>query len=681
MALSDARRDYELVLKILANMVYSKPVALVSISQKTGIKLAELIDFCSMLEKEKIIRRSVDNGNTFYILIINEYQQKVDSLMAPQNYEEKQPIRSTQAQSSMNSRDAILRRRSLRAAKLSEEAAAEPQPEPAPKAPEPISAMDLFAISRSTMTNKRILRNSRTTSIQPKVTPEQTNESGLQSSVSSPGLPAGSGSFRKLGSLSSSSYKAVVMNKQSGRHSQVSRSSFAAMPPAGMDAVDFERSDTNFKQKEYIEPPSLGPIIPFRANVQASNELREPEVRNKLGLSPDEPFVALLTPRPCHDFWTACSAMANVGGGTIIIGMKKYGSGDEASYFVKAVNKPEEAIKILIRSFYDRSVISDCPKDPNFIEIIDFGHKKLLAVHIDPKQLSPAPLYTSKDSFCARDTAGCYTYKNGEVVHCTEDEVKELWQGRRLGNDKPDWNQDSQQVPIQMERKIKLNVPAGFDDDVRPLSRKDCTYGQPLTHTIPTGKHRVYPGKLPPEREPLAQTEQYAAAPKPVEAPSFAEPLAPAMQNRTQPQTASDNTYNPMLQRLLSAEDITIVSPQNNSDKTAPAPKSPAKTPQTPLKSSHDSTTNTPPMDMPPLLADADMNLINSIVAPVIEHPRLQVFRMCEVATELLKIVRLKPTELAELFQRKLVPIRDKVIPKLQENPNLHVVNGYYFIQ
>ena len=40
MASSDPRRDYEQMLKILASMEYSRPVALSSISQKTGIKLA-----------------------------------------------------------------------------------------------------------------------------------------------------------------------------------------------------------------------------------------------------------------------------------------------------------------------------------------------------------------------------------------------------------------------------------------------------------------------------------------------------------------------------------------------------------------------------------------------------------------------------------------------------------------
>lgn len=675
MALADAHNDYEQTFKVLSNMVYSKPIALAALSQKTGIKLAELIRVCGRLEKEKIIRRSLENGNTYYILILEDYRDRIDELMGAEEEmddTQRKELLARQNASNQNSRDAILKRRSMRASKGDEPEKVEPSVQII-KGPERISAMDLVAINRSTMANQRILRNKRQSESLPSVTPGQLLDS---SSGINPSL---SGGFRKTG-MSSSSYKAIYVNKPV-RGPQSSRSSFTSMPSGTYDSLCFDRSDTNFKQKEDIEPPSLGPIVPCKLAGSAASELKEDEVRRRLGFTDEDRVITILTPKPCHELWAACSALANAGGGTIILGMKRYGSGENANYFVKAIAKPEESIKTLVRAFNDRTYISDCPRDPEFIKIVQFGHKKLLSITIDPAQLSPAPLYTSHDSFCARDTAGCYMFKDGEIVHCAEDEVKQLWESKRLGACKPDWEQQDELIPVTMERKVKLNIPAGFDENVRPLSTNKCTYGQPLEYQFKYGKHRPYPGKLPPEREPVDLMEKVLAAQRAIQVNKQSsekqiEPCRnvemPTKENaKAAAVTPKEAVPASVLQGLLFAEDITVVAKETTKpecNKCAVVEEMDA-----PAAGSN--------LDMPPLLKDYDRAKLEEIAAPAVEHSRLPTIRLCEIAAELLQAVRLKPTELADLLNRKLVPVRDKVLPKIKESYDVQIVDGYYFIR
>jgi hypothetical protein len=84
---------------------------------------------------------------------------------------------------------------------------------------------------------------------------------------------------------------------------------------------------------------------------------------------------------------------------------------------------------------------------------------------------------------------------------------------------------------------------------------------------------------------------------------------------------------------------------------------------------------------IPPKLAQADRAKLDAIAAPAIQHPRLPTARLCEIAITLCQHACLKPAELAELLNRKLVPIRDRVMPKIKEHPNVHCVdNIYYYI-
>lgn len=662
-------REYDMMLKILSMMVYGKPVALVALSQKTGIKLADIIRYMKRLEAEKIIRRSMDNGNTFYILDTEDYEDRLDALYPPAN---DTPVMS------ISSREAILKRRSLRNAQSADSAAANPDADkssisPAQPEPKRISAVDLMAIRRSSASNKRVYDSNRIGAPNP--------------------MLSNSAEFRKIDSdasrlgatTSSSGHKAVFINRPTPRNAPPSRSMFTPMPPSGMDALGLERSDGELRLRDDYEKITRQPLIPFHAATQTSNEVTDEEVRQKLNISPDARLYTILSPRPTHELWAACSALANSGGGTLVLGLKKYVQNQEVTYYIKPIARPEDAMKTILRNFNDRSVISDCPKDPSFIKVVNFGKKTVIAMQIDPAQLANAPLFTTRDSFNMHTTKGCYLYRNGEVVHCTEDEIKLLWQAKRLGNELPDWDQTSEQAPVQMEHKIKLSLPPILDDSIRPLSRKENTYGQPIPqnyHRRRTfGPNEQLTGYMPqPPAENMMSlaceniSPSHEIIPNEIDQNEFIRKLD---ENKKEFQALiSDGGYTRNLrnaaddskesdassrQYLLFAEDIC-------SPKTQPSQPEPPKPEQ-----------NTE--DIPPCLEDADRELLDSIASPAVEHPRLPAIRLCEIAISLCKTARLKPIEIAELLHKKLVPVRDKIMPAIKEHPDVHCIDGAYYIK
>lgn len=107
-------------------------------------------------------------------------------------------------------------------------------------------------------------------------------------------------------------------------------------------------------------------------------------------------------------------------------------------------------------------------------------NKNVVVINIVPSQFAPAPLYTTRDSFGMKTNQGCYLYIEGKIVHCTQDDVKALWQQKRLGDDIADWSQTSPRASVEMQRKVSVHLPQIIDDAVRPLSRKTSNYGHPI---------------------------------------------------------------------------------------------------------------------------------------------------------------------------------------------------------
>lgn len=613
--------DYDCVLSILSQMELSKSVALVTICQNTGIKLADVIRFCKLLESRNIISQRKESGNTFITLLTNDYDEAINAVF-PHKAETPVPIKKQ-----IDSRQAILeRRKSMRSAEFNAVNPSRQSPDDAREnlgerriyPQNPLSAVDLLSIKRN-------------------------SSSSFPAASSKSAIPA-------VASRSSLTNKAVyVSNRDDRSAASTNRSSFTGLPAAQI-ADAFERSDANFKQVRPEEHYGATiPLIPTTAMPPQNNEIQEQEVFDKLKINSSTPFLAVLTPRPTHEVWEACSALANIGGGVLALGMRKYIQNNSVTYFIKSVNDPDDAIKRIMSHFGNRDIISDSPKDASFIETVDFGRKTVLVLRISPELFSSMPLYLSRDSYGRRTDQGCYLYRNGIVQQCSIEETQKLWEHFRLGQEIPDWNQTGEIYEVTMEQKTKVSLPPMLDESVRPLSSKSSSYGQPIQRPDLRFSRRYKPGPAtePPIEEDTAQ-EQSPLAPDSIKQPKQIIVTQPAHQ-------------------------LTLFDAQE------PAP---AERKKTERKSTERKAAEHKPVSViiPPTLDKADKKLIEQIAEPAVSHTRLPSTRLCEIAADLLKQVRLTPQELADVLQRKLPVIRTKILPALRENYKFTLIDNTYFI-
>lgn len=710
MAAHNAMNDYESTLKILSILDRSKPIALVTISQSAGIKYADIIRLCTPLIHADVIKRVLDSGNIYYTLLTDEYEAKVAEICNVAPPEDDDEIIDKRPR---DSREAIMIRRAMRASGVQEKVSragnvSAENESIKKKSPERLSAYDLYAMKRSSPSFARPSDLSRSSQQLPSV----------QSSAANPAQSRDAN--RRLSS--STTHKAVYINKP-GQRRPDSRSSFNIIPPAFADSEAIERSDGVFKQTNPTAGRAQVPIIPDHALSSANNDIPEDELRDALQIRPDAPLITILSPRPCHEVWAACSALANTSGGYLVLGLRRYEKSGIVSYYPKSVQNPEDAIKNIYKSFNDRNIISDCPKDPSFITASQIRNKNIIVMHIDPAQFAPAPLYTTRDSFGMKTNQGCYLLIEGKIVHCTQDDVKNLWQQKRLGNDIPDWTQTSEQADIEMRRKISIHLPPVIDDAVRPLSRKTINCGKPVGR--PKLQKHV-PVKRAPEDmyegERLLAAGRYAAPTTETHA-QFGDhqdygdivkrkSVAAARTNSDrmlQPslfENLSDSNafHKSTVQNILFAEDFNIPSPDHfsvecNLDKkfnprakkdkteteTQPAKK---RSPRSKLQASAELQYSDAQMPKKscancslPLYEFADRDLLSSIAQPVVDHPRLPMTRVCEIAKQLCARAQFTMQELGAVLNKKPAVIKDKVVAKLREDPNFAEENGVFYIR
>ena len=678
-----AMSDMDITLKILSTLIMSKPVSLVTVSQETGIKLADIIRYCTPLVSEKILKRVMDKGNIFYILLTEEYESTLRALYQP----DEAPSSDDPISENMTSRKAIMMRRSLRSSAGFEKVSRESQ-ESTPASsttPERVSALDLLAIKRSSTSLSYVPDASRSSSRRA----SQTSSTQLQSVHRDYDRSTTSSS-----GLSSTSHKAVFINSPAPRRND-SRPAFSApMPPS--DAPQMERSDGMFAQRNPSFRRHQEPIIPEFALTTTNNDVPDEEVREALQIPSNIPLIAILSPRPSYEIWASCSALANSGGGYIVLGMRKYVKDGNVTYFIKSVTTPEEAIKNIFRNFNDRNLISDCPKDPSFITTKTLHKKNLIVMHIDPALFGPAPVYTTRDSFGMKTMQGCFMYLDGEIVHCSQDEVKNLWTQKRLEKETPDWNQDAPQLDVEMSKKIHLHLPSPADDDIRPLSRKAPSQPTPASPTLRHSR-RTLKSTEPP------QIDQIRTPYAPITAQAYQQffnkitvPAQPFDSSASTQPLREMHCDEDTIPNLLLAEDIRIPSkkhltpvPMSSQNRPMPAkqhdmlqeshtesdvaqaavtyPADTSPDPALPPKSASPSPSRV--AAIPPLYKDADHDLLHKIALPVLEHPRLPMARVCEISVKLCQNARFTVKDLAEILGKKTTPIRNKVMPVLRQDP------------
>lgn len=698
--------SYEMASKILASMTVSKPMSLSELSAKTNFSFGLILQCCTILVPEGILYRAQDGGKIFYILLKKDYQETLKNLFP--STEATKPLSNAgkvvfskdgdpqRETSSLDSKPAMSKAvkpgtvETKTSASKSNHKKTEKQVQLKPARDSsllslPRSEATARVRTRSSVEERQSSQNvkerrTRRSDSSPRVDSiSKTSELQSVSSQFSASLPNRnfpiSGSFKRVTSLSSSSHKAIFINNPTrpGSGATPSRSMYNAAPPIGFDPNALRRSDTNLPPKASIEArPKTPPLLAFRPNVQSQNELTEEALREKLGISNEALLVTLVVNRGCHELWTTFSAVANAGGGYIMLGIRKHGG----SYFIKSITRAVELVKSLLEDFANRELISDCPDDTSYIRTVEFGRKHSVVIEVEREKLSNRPVYTAMDSFGTQTNNGCYIYRDGEVMRCTEEETKELWESY-LGTHRPDWDQESELPNLELKRKVKPVLPPIIDDAVRPLSRKVSTYGQAIVQPHRKGKKRHW------DKPVLAAlaSQDAASSPKPA-SPRVPSPISAGPQSgrfsaqNSLFQSSEPTAMHELVEEILLAEDIRVVKKAPSDARGSMNERRPSTIAQKANTEAKVITETAASKEKPSQTNHRDELLV--IAEPATKHARMPLIRLAEIVEGLTRHTALDLNEISDLIGRRPAYIKDRVIAKLQENDDFIVIDGKY---
>ncbi|MFA5625176.1 MAG: hypothetical protein WC966_09015 [Bradymonadales bacterium] len=220
-------------------------------------------------------------------------------------------------------------------------------------------------------------------------------------------------------------------------------------------------------RRPIIKAPKLTPlpISSFRGDHSGRNEIDASELRKALKIDAEEALITMLsTSKLTHLFWTAFSAIANSGGGTIVLGIRPP---HNEKFFIKGVRQYRELVEQLRTKPPERETISDFVVHTKDIYTARVCRKNVVVIKIIREELLPQPVYVGLDSFCKKPRKGCFILKDNAVSKCSEEECKALW-SHYLGNEEADWQQSEtpRATPTIKHRSISSDDQTHADANV-----------------------------------------------------------------------------------------------------------------------------------------------------------------------------------------------------------------------
>ena len=703
--------NYDMAMRIMDGLVVSRPVSIQALSEHTGYTHAVIMQSMLPLVSAGVVMTSRDRDNIYYILLTSEYASHVadvyrrnvsgDSRYAVGGSSETSARRSGFVRSLTGGGHVV------RSPTGEEVAVATAGVRRRVVQPEADAVQDSATSSEnvrrlSADTNKRVGRSQELSYFDRKYSQQLT-----ANAIPSRQIPL-SGSFKRVVTTgtSSSSHKAVYINNNTSTRTQSassSRSMYAVTPPQSFNPNALRRTDTNLPVKASIEKrPQTPPLLSFRPNAQSGNEFSEAALRKKLGLGEAIPLVTLAADKPCFDVWAAFSAVANVGGGVILMGVRRHG----ISYFVKSMTRAAEVQKALLRGFADTNNISDAPKTENFVRVEEMGRKKFILIEVDVSLLEKRPVFTSTDSFGTRINDGCYTLKENCVVRCTTGETKALWE-KCLEGDTPDWAQEGDILPVEMKSRAKLSASPEEADGSRLSNQKrsEKVAARPMARPKPP---RRWEYESPAKRKDAAPRGRgaYGAEAKKggradeasvrFSAPAIANTQPPLFSYARDAQTIDGSAKSALSERLARRSKMAIDEARHqNATMIKGTPSSqevneaivhqllladdirPVRKINKPLQTHAIAEVFNP--GVPPVYDASMREEFDALSEGAIRYARLPAGRLCEIASRLCRRAQLTQEELAEILCRTMQVIKKTIIPKLSEDPKFRCVNKRYF--
>ncbi|MDX9722924.1 MAG: winged helix-turn-helix domain-containing protein [Myxococcota bacterium] len=178
-----------------------------------------------------------------------------------------------------------------------------------------------------------------------------------------------------------------------------------------------------------FEPPvTISPMMLRRErnrSVVGRFDRDDHQLAKDLGLaSVDRVFSLLATHGIPREFWAACSALFNHGGGVLLLGARKRFGG---STFIKGIRTPGLLLSALLAELGQREAISRPPFGERNLRVIKLADRSLLRIDIAARGKGEAPCYVGLDSFSRRPMEGIFRIEDGELLKCNLNEVKQHW--------------------------------------------------------------------------------------------------------------------------------------------------------------------------------------------------------------------------------------------------------------
>ncbi len=450
--------DYEIAKLLLSQLEYGKPTPLKALVNATGMTYNLLMPALRPLIQSGLISRSSDERGVIYTLRHLEYESDLEKIygMSGASCEVERAPHPTATSNDTESASDVRKSAVWRSA-VHRRVSMTNVSSPLPMVPESNA-------SSNAVDSDTALTAARRSSTELPFFDRKISQQMTAKAIPSRDIPV-SGSFKRIPSSTTLSgiNKSVYVNTVSNTSKPSvapSRSMFTGMPPQSFNQ-DMHRTDTNFKLTPVSElPERTAPILAHHSTAATREEYSEDMIRTicqdndvSNALNPMLPLIAISDDTTSHQLWSSFSALANSGGGFILLGVRKHG----ISYRFNKIPSLEDKLKIIAKEFGDRSIISDSPKGGDFIRVCSEGKskKQFITIIVNPDMIERLPVYTKLDSFGDKRD-GCYCLKNGEVTHCSEDETKALWKRFYLLEYNADWDQSGEMLATEMSRKLSL---------------------------------------------------------------------------------------------------------------------------------------------------------------------------------------------------------------------------------
>ena len=175
-------------------------------------------------------------------------------------------------------------------------------------------------------------------------------------------------------------------------------------------------------KKEKLTPL---PISSFRNSTLRRFEITHDELCENLHLSKDEVLLPLLlTDGINFHFWICLSAIANYGGGYIILGVRKRSD----AYLIKGLRKSSTLKEDILDKIRDKKLISENILKEEDMKWTKVFKRNVLCIHVDKSSIPDKPIFVGENSFSKKPREGTFTVEAGEPVKCQEEFIREKWE-------------------------------------------------------------------------------------------------------------------------------------------------------------------------------------------------------------------------------------------------------------